>query len=434
MKVVLTCFAAPTHFYSMVPLAWALRAAGHEVRVVSQAAMAPTITGAGLTAVTAGPDEWYGDQHAPDLLNATFPGCLDHVRNFDYSGVETWTHTGLLALEYMASSSMFATMNDDRMVDEMVAFVGDWRPDLVISETYTFAGSIAARVVGAAYARFTWGPDVALRARQALLRMSADLPTYHQDDPTAAWLSDTLARHGSSFDENVITGQFTVDITPPGMRLDTGLHYESLRYIPYNGPAVVPKWLHTPAERPRVCLTLGVTDRSHGQKVDHLDAVLGTLSPIELFDAVSGLDCEVIATLDPDRLSVPVPDNVRLVGFVPLSDLLPTCSAVVHHGGSGTRSTAEVHGVPQLMVAEGWDVVRGQGIEAAGAGLCVSDQQLTAEVLRDRLGALLEDPSFAKNALRLRDEIHSLPTPATLVSRLEALADTYREEHCGVRG
>ncbi|PXX59786.1 L-desosaminyltransferase/glycosyltransferase DesVII/desosaminyltransferase OleGI [Nocardia tenerifensis] len=427
MKVVLTCFAAPTHFYSMVPLAWALRAAGHEVRVVSQAAMAPTITGAGLTAVTAGPTEWFGDRHAPDLLNATFPGCLDRVRDFDYAGTETWTHTGLLALEHMASSAMWATMNDDQMVDDMVAFVRDWRPDLVISETYTFAGSIAARVVGAAYARFTWAPDGALRARQALLRMSAELPECYREDPTAEWLSSTLARHGSSFDEKVITGQFTVDITPPGMRVETGLHYESLRYIPYNGPAVVPDWLRTPPERRRVCLTLGVTDNKHGQ-IDHLDPVLGSLSPVELFDAVAELDCEVIATLDPERLSIPVPDNMRAVGFVPLSDLLPTCAAVVHHGGSGTRSTAEVNGVPQLMVAEGWDLLRGNGIAAAGAGLCVPVEKITGQVLCDSLRALLDDPSFAEGARRLRDEIHDLPTPAALVPRLEALVDAYREE------
>jgi glycosyltransferase (activator-dependent family) len=427
MKVVLTCFAAPTHFYSMVPLAWALLAAGHEVRIVSQAAMAPTITGAGLTAVAAGPAEWYGDQHAPDLLNAAFPGCLDYVRDFDYTGTNAWTHTGLLALEHMASSAMFATMNDDQMVDDMVTFARDWRPDLVISETYTFAGSIAARVVGAAYARFTWSPDGALRARQALLRMSAELPACHREDPTAEWLSYTLGRHGSSFDEKVITGQFTIDVTPPGMRLDTGLHYESLRYVPYNGPAVVPDWLRTPPGRPRVCLTLGVTDRSHGQ-INHLDAVLGALSPVELFDAVAGLDCEVIATVDPERLAIPVPANVRAVGFVPLSDLMATCSAVIHHGGSGTRSTAEVHGVPQIMVAEGWTVLRGHGIEAAGAGLCIPVEKLTVEGLRMGLRALLEDPSYAEGALRLRDEIHALPTPAALVPRLEALVDAYREE------
>lgn len=428
MKVVLTCFAAPTHFYSMVPLAWALRCAGHEVRIVSQAGMAEAITGAGLTAVTAGPSEWYGDQYAPDLLDAIFPGCLDHVRDFDYTATGTWTHTELLALEHMASAAMFATMNDDQMVEDMVAFARHWQPDLIISETYTFAGSIAARVTGAAYARFTWGPDVALRARQALLRLSRQLPACQREDPTAEWLTHTLARYGKSFDEKVVTGQFTIDITPPAMRTETGVHYESLRYVPYNGPAVTPHWLRTPPQRPRVCLTLGLTDRSHGQEAEHLDAALGAFGLGELFDAVADLDCEIIATLDPQRLTIPVPANLRAVGFVPLNDLLLSCSAVVHQSSSGTCSTAEVHGVPQLMVLGGWDVVRGQGVEAAGAGLCVPVEKLTVETLREGLRALLEDPSFAAGALRLRDEIRTLPTPAALVPRLEALVDAYREE------
>jgi UDP:flavonoid glycosyltransferase YjiC (YdhE family) len=113
---------------------------------------------------------------------------------------------------------------------------------------------------------------------------------------------------------------------------------------------------------------------------------------------------------------------------VPLNDLLPTCSAIVHQSGSGTRSTAEVHGVPQLVVAENWDVVRGNGIEAAGAGLCVPVEKLTAQVLREGLRALLENPSFTLGARRLRDDVLALPTPAALVPRLEALVDAYRGE------
>jgi len=35
-----------------------------------------------------------------------------------------------------------------------------------------------------------------------------------------------------------------------------------------------------------------------------------------------------------------VPGNVRLVEFVPLNALLPTCSAVIHHGGPQTVAAA----------------------------------------------------------------------------------------------
>ena len=40
----------------MVPLAWALRAAGHDVRVAVQPSFAATVTSAGLTAVPVGRD------------------------------------------------------------------------------------------------------------------------------------------------------------------------------------------------------------------------------------------------------------------------------------------------------------------------------------------------------------------------------------------
>jgi hypothetical protein len=43
---------------------------------------------------------------------------------------------------------------------------------------------------------------------------------------------------------------------------------------------------------------------------------------------------------------------VRVVDFVPLNALLPTCSAVVHHGGSGTFAAVLEHGVPQLIIPQ----------------------------------------------------------------------------------
>ncbi|MFE7135993.1 activator-dependent family glycosyltransferase, partial [Streptomyces sp. NPDC057638] len=56
MRVLFTAYAVRTHFFSMVPLAWAMSAAGHEVRVASQPGLVPDITGAGLTAVPLGRD------------------------------------------------------------------------------------------------------------------------------------------------------------------------------------------------------------------------------------------------------------------------------------------------------------------------------------------------------------------------------------------
>ena len=56
MRVLVTSWGWRSHFYPLVPLAWALRSAGHEVLVASQPAMIEVITGAGLPAVAVGED------------------------------------------------------------------------------------------------------------------------------------------------------------------------------------------------------------------------------------------------------------------------------------------------------------------------------------------------------------------------------------------
>ena len=48
MRVLLTTYAERTHFLMMVPLAWALRTAGHDVRVAVQPKLAGAVTGAAI--------------------------------------------------------------------------------------------------------------------------------------------------------------------------------------------------------------------------------------------------------------------------------------------------------------------------------------------------------------------------------------------------
>jgi len=65
MKVLFTTWAWPSHFFPLVPLAWALRAAGHEVRVASGPELAGTIRASGLPAVSVGtPVDFAGEFRA----------------------------------------------------------------------------------------------------------------------------------------------------------------------------------------------------------------------------------------------------------------------------------------------------------------------------------------------------------------------------------
>jgi UDP:flavonoid glycosyltransferase YjiC (YdhE family) len=116
------------------------------------------------------------------------------------------------------------------------------------------------------------------------------------------------------------------------------------------------------------------------------------------------------------------------VDFVPLHALLPTCSAIAHHGGAGTWSTAVTCGVPQLIFPSVWDnFYRARRTAELGAGLVIPQGELTPQALRDGLRRLLHEERFADGADRLRRELTSDPSPVDVVPALEKLTLRHQE-------
>ncbi|MEV4432804.1 activator-dependent family glycosyltransferase [Streptomyces sp. NPDC049585] len=415
MKVLLTAFAMDAHLNGVVPLAWALRTAGHEVRVASQPALTGSITRAGLTAVPVGTDH-----RIDEVMGAAAPGVFALHGNPDYLEVRPELLGGdfLVASHTMLTAVYYAVINNDSMVDDLVDFVRWWRPELVIREPFTFAGAVAAQAGGAVHARLLWGPDLFLRMYDRFRQVLDAAPAALRDDSLREWLTWTLGRYGEEFHPDVVTGQFTIDQMPPGARLDMHRPVVGMRFVPYNGPlpAVVPHWLRRDPERPRVCLTQGITERSG-------TGFAGMAGAGEVLEAIAELDAEVVATVRPAaRAALPVlPSNVRIVDSVPLHAVLPGCAAVVHHGGAGTWATAALYGVPQLVLARQWDdVFRARRLEELGAGLCLAQEPGGgAEAVRKGLARLLEEPSFAQSAGRLRREMLATPSPNAVVPLLE---------------
>ena len=428
MRVLFATYAEKTHFYNMVPLAWALRTAGHEVRVASQPALIDVIVKTGLTAVSVGTDhswqEVMDEKVDDDDWGDRIQSVLTDPQDKDWDD--------LLGFFEESTKYSFRVFNDP-MVDGLVNYAREWQPDLIIWESFTYAGAVAARVTGAAQARLLWGADVLTRVRQRFLSLLDKQPEQRRTDPVAEWLSETLGRYGATFSEEVITGQWTLDQSPASMRFQLGLPTVAFRYVPYNGPATIPDWLRERPERPRVCITAGTSMR------DLLGYDPIPLSTLKAFD---GLDIEIVATLVKqvagnqvpedrkthgrwfaDEQAPDVPDNVRLVDFVPMHAILPTCSAVVHIGSVGVVSTALLYGVPQLpLVPHLWDaIVRAEMLRDLGAGLYLVPDKVTAEEVRDNVVRLLEEPSFREAAQRLREEVVAEPTPNEIVPVLEKL-------------
>ncbi len=337
---------------------------------------------------------------------------------------ERLTYDHMQGMFTALTTIVFRNHSPRGLTDDLVDFARAWRPDLVIWDPLAFAAPVAAKVCGAAHARLMYGLDLVGRMRERYLREVGRRPAALREDPLEEWLAPTLARYGRAFTEDVVVGQWTIDPAPSWMRLPVGLHYVPVRHVAYNGRAIVPEWLREPPKRRRVCLTLGLSHRE----------VLGgnQISIEDILAAMDGLDAEVVATLNTGQLDGVgrIPDNVRVVDFVPLNELLPTCSAVVHQGGTGTMQTAFAHGVPQVIVPhDHWDtLLKAEQVRESGAGLTVPDaERFTAAELRGLLVRVLEEPSFARDADRLRRDVLGTPAPSDIVPLLEQLTAEHKE-------
>ena len=416
MRILIATEAERSHFLNLVPLGWAMRAEGHEVLVASQPALEPVVRATGLPFASVGRDHQLRRIMRNRLrLSGGEPDDFDMAEDRDE--ILTWDY---LSTGYEKALTWWWRMVNEPMVDDLVDLGRAWRPDLIVWEPITYAGAIAAEACGARHVRYLWGADLFARTRQRFLARLAERSPDQRHDPLATWLTRLAARHHVDYSETLIEGHATIEQIPSALRLPTPTHlrYLPVRYVPYNGHAVLPHWLRTPPPRPRIGLCLGssTTEWYGGHEIDLLDVLEG----------LSELDVEVVAALpaaERERLGT-VPSNTRLVGYTPLHALAPTCDAMIAHGGPGTTLTALAHGVPQLLTpgTNMFDTVLiSRLVERAGAGRLLHPTEVTAQNVAWEARALLEDPRHTRAARDVRDRIAAMPSPAALTRTLTTL-------------
>jgi glycosyltransferase (activator-dependent family) len=420
MRVLVVVNPEKTIFQYLVPLAWALRTAGHEVRVASQPRFADVITQAGLTAVPVGSDrdQWRITAHRPDVLAEMRVGLLKPYDAFDDPEKSTWEY---LKPGMAAAAKGWHRVANFPIMSEVVEYARHWQPDLVIWDPLSYAGAVAAKACGAAHARMLWSIDAYGGVRDVYRRLNEAQPLEERTDPLADWLAGYARKYGFDFTEDLITGHFTIDQFPPSLQIEADLHYVRMQYVPYGGPAVIPTWLWPPPQRPRIGLTMGLsaTEIFDGYTFDMQDVL----------NALADLDIEVVATIaqtEQHKLTH-IPPNARLVPYVPWHALAPTCAAVIHHAGAATLATTSLHPVPQLALHYHYDQpILARLLAATGAGLELHTSQATGHNVRHHLLRLLNEPSFRHHATHLTNEIRALPTPNQLIPHLETLTTKYR--------
>jgi 8-demethyltetracenomycin C L-rhamnosyltransferase len=411
MRVLVATLPELSHALPTVPLCWALRAAGADVLVASGGGVVK-IADAGLpvvdllpgrgiaeflsafdVAALGVPSDQAAASAAPAATPAVAPAAAPPAPVTDPLA-QAPDYAGFLPhVSGMLPEADVAELFE--MMHRFVALATEWQPDVIVYGPMTVGALAAAAKLGVPAVEHGFG-FLRTAGIDGLLR---DLG------------GDVFDRYGVDLPAD----RYAIDVAPPSMLADEPQGW-SMRYVPYNGGGVVPGWLRERPGRPRIAVTLGNLIPELARSGEH--GLVG-----RILARASSVDAEFVlalGALDPTVLG-DLPANVRAIGYTPLTQLLPTCAAVIHHGGAGTCMGALDVGIPQLVVPHLFDhqhtadlvVKRGVGMALDLAG----DPELPTGALE----ALVGDEQLRLGAREVQAEMHALPTPVDVAARVLGL-------------
>lgn len=384
MRTLLTCVAATGHFHPLVPVARALAEAGHEVAFAAPSDIAPLVERAGFQHVPAG----------LGIASAELAPMLAALNRLPEGPQK----------ESFIMGRGFAGILAERMAADLLALPEAWSADLIVRESMEFGGCVAAERLGLPHATVS------------ILAAGVQPRWWEMMAPPLARLR---AAHGLPPDPalEMPTRYLTLHPVAPSFlkaaRLPTD---QMIRPAPFDqsGDEVLPDWVDDLPDRPTVYATLGTV---FNDRVDLFAAFLDGLQdePVNLIVTVG-------RNQDPARFGSR-PPHVHVERYIPQSQLAPRCDLIVTHGGSGTVLAALANGLPLVVVPLGADHPENAArVADLGVGRVVPGAEATADAVRAAVRTVLADPSYRRNAERLRDEIRALPGPERAVSLLERLA------------
>ncbi len=377
MKILFASLGAYGHLYPMMPLALAAAEAGHDVLVAT------------------------GDPFLEHLPLPTVPAYIG--LGLDDAVAETRRRHPDVAGEEL-SIVMFADVTAGHIAPIMIESLQRYEPDLLVFEPLIAGAGVAASAVGVPAVAFSIGLHRGF------------YPLVHT--ATIGYQRSVWDSYGLEAPETSLLADALIDPAPPRLRPFGGevpVETIPIRPVAYSdSSAPVPAWLHEPAARPRVFLTLGTV--SFGA-VEVLNRAIADLS---------GLDVEVLVAVGPDGdpgLLGKLPDRVHVERFVAQSRVLPLVDVMAHHGGTGSVLGALEAGLPQVILPQGADqFANGELLTAVGAGRAILNEEQSPGAIGTAVEALLDDSPEREVAQRIQDEIADMPSPADVVDQLVARA------------
>ncbi|UJW28296.1 glycosyltransferase [Saccharothrix sp. AJ9571] len=367
MRVVLTCLPFYSHLAPVVlPVARALRRAGHRVAVATAPGMAAELARAGIEHLA-----------LPNVL--TLAQLLERPEVLTSPGMPGDPEGGARAASARAEAgpltAAFAGPLAGVFARDLIQACESWQPDLIVRECNEFGGHLAAERLGVRQAVVDIAPGSASTlpsVRDALNGQRAELGLDEVDDP---WYPNR------SFVAGFVPPEWYGDDAPPCYRLDepSGVLDVSL--------------LGLPDDRPLVLAGLG--------------SVAATVVPesqalLELMiTALGRLPCSGVVALgsDPRRWPGSRPENVRLLEFTPQRLLLESAELFVSHGGFGGVAEAVRTGTPMVVLPLFSDQPgNADRVCALGLGRRLEPGGLDADVLTETCREVLGDNVYRHRA------------------------------------
>ncbi|WP_103336160.1 glycosyltransferase [Amycolatopsis sp. CA-126428] len=139
-------------------------------------------------------------------------------------------------------------------------------------------------------------------------------------------------------------------------------------------------------------------------------------------EALAGEDVLVVATTCGAPLRPgPLPENVRVAGFLPYDELLPRCAAVVSNGGYGGVNHALRYGVPLVVVGASEDKREvAARVTWSGAGIGRARASASPRTLRRAVRTVLDDPRYRTRARELAEEMAAGPAMDEVLNLITA--------------
>lgn len=390
MNVLFSIIPGHGHFFPCLPLAGALRQAGHRVQFATAASYGEVIRRYGFDAIAAGLDYTQG----------TVEG--DDIRSLDDN----------------IAHKMFVE-GPAEMLTSIRSIISTQRPDAILADSFEFGGQVAAEAEGTPWGSVHIGVRTSsafpgfwpfdFDERQAVRDEHSSLERIQRLRESAG-----LARHRLLEGERPYDRSLTLCMAPPS------LEAWPLRWVSHTAHPLRPEihrsdsddgWLEgLPTDRPIVAVSFGTlfgrpdlvataarSARSTGARV-----IVATKWDL-------GLDDDLIHT----------------VPWVSTDRLMAVSDVLIHHGGWGSTVAAMASGTPSVVIPLAADQhFQASRLASVGAARSIGFKTLTSDGLQEAVEQVLADPVFLLNARRLQAEIDSMPTAADVVPLVERLAET----------